>query len=93
LEEILIDCEFNFTKAARALSKMLNTNPEFNREGTEKNYWKIEAKTLQLKWTDIEVRRHVIPSHAVRSNQSEDNEELPAMSKAASPETEETRDT
>jgi hypothetical protein len=23
--------------------------------------FKIDAKTLQLRWTDIEIRRHVIP--------------------------------
>ena len=39
-------------------------------------FFKIDAKTLQLKWTDIEIRRHVIPEmQKQQKNEAEDNNE------------------
>ena len=45
--------------------------------------FKIDAKSLQLRWTDIEIRRHVIPKMietnklAEESAPVEDDEDLP----------------
>ena len=52
-------------------------------------FYKIDAKTLQLKWTDIEIRRHVIPtlSKEEKSDSVEDDEEeLPPLLEKPSPE-------
>lgn len=43
--------------------------------------FKIDAKTLQLRWTDIEIRRHVIPKmietkELTEESKREDDEDL-----------------
>ena len=36
-------------------------NSSDNPDEVQSLFFKIDAKTLQLKWTDIEIRKHVIP--------------------------------
>jgi hypothetical protein len=54
--------------------------------------FKIDAKTLQLRWTDIEIRKHVMPSMETASADDLDDKDLQPIenfgkkeSKAASP--------
>ena len=52
---------FDFAEAAKEFQKHLN---DIERGDGSNAWFKVDPKTLQLKWTDIEVRkqRHVIPS-------------------------------
>ena len=67
-------------------------NSSDNPDEVQSLFFKIDAKTLQLKWTDIEIRKHVIPDmqkqqskEAAASNENvEDDlpplqEEVPAL--------------
>lgn len=56
LEEMLVRNQFDFKSTSREFERHLN------REEDDKSIvYKIEPKTLQLRWTDIEIRRHHIP--------------------------------
>lgn len=50
--------------------------------------FKIDGKTLQLRWTDIEIRRHVIPKMIEtnrlqeESRPDDDDEDLPTFEEA-----------
>lgn len=56
LEEILVSSGFDFNNAAKEFCRVLNRD-----EATTYSMFKFDGKALQLKWTDIEIRRHVIP--------------------------------
>ena len=60
LEESLIRNAFDFKSTAKDFQRYLNS-PE-NPDVIQTLFFKIDAKTLQLKWTDIEIRKHVIPA-------------------------------
>ena len=45
-------------------------NDSENPDSMETVFYKIEAKILQLKWTEIEVRKHVIPQIQQKSGGS-----------------------
>lgn len=49
-------------------------NDEKNPDSMQTVFYKIDAKTLQLKWTEIEVRKHVIPQ--MQNENNADNEAL-----------------
>jgi len=72
LEEMLIRNAFDFKLSAKELQRHLNS-PECP-DSMQSLFYKIDAKTLQLKWTDIEIRKHVIPDQqkkeAEASNES-----------------------
>jgi hypothetical protein len=57
LEEILIRSQFDFKCAAKEFERFLNKNEQKDKSAM----FKVDGKTLQLRWTDIEIRRHVIP--------------------------------
>jgi len=57
LEEILIRNQFDFKCSAKEFERFLNKNEQKDKSAM----FKIDGKTLQLRWTDIEIRRHVIP--------------------------------
>lgn len=70
LEEILIRNQFDFKATSREFQRLLNRD-----EGTNTTVYKIDSKTLQLRWTDIEIRRYVMPKMASQiANQSNQNE-------------------
>jgi len=51
LEEILIQHCFDFRAASREFIKTVNKDePD--------NFYKLDIKTLQLRWTDIEIRKY-----------------------------------
>lgn len=57
LEEMLIRNHFDFKESAKEFERILNkTEPR-----DSSSMFKVDGKTLQLRWTDIEIRRHVIP--------------------------------
>lgn len=70
LEEILIRNAFDFKSAAKEFQRYLNC-PE-NPDVMQTVFYKIDAKTLQLKWTDIEIRKHVIPQMQQDHDNAED---------------------
>ena len=49
LEEILMKNEFEFKAASREFCEYINKDTE--------EYFEITAKTIQLRWTDIEIRK------------------------------------
>lgn len=57
LEEILIRNHFDFKCSSKEFERFLNKNEEKDKSAM----FKVDGKTLQLRWTDIEIRRHVIP--------------------------------
>lgn len=83
LEEILIRNQFDFKHTAKEFQRVLNRD-----EGTTNIVYKIDSKTLQLRWTDIEIRRYVIPKMQQESRQAasaksqvdeEEDEQLPPL--------------
>jgi len=55
LEEILIRNCFDFKLTAKEFQRYLNVIEDGD------NFYILDGKNLQLKWTDIEIRRHVLP--------------------------------
>ena len=51
LEDTLIRHQFDFRTAARAFAKLINKNDP-------QKFYEIDVKTLQLRWTDIEIRKY-----------------------------------
>lgn len=51
LEEILIKNSFDFRSTTREFCKHIN-------KGDENNFYELDVKTVQLRWTDIEIRKH-----------------------------------
>ncbi len=64
LEQILMRNFFDFNASAREFSKVINSNP------TDTKWYQIDAKSLQLRWTDIEIRKY-----RLGANQSQPHEE------------------
>lgn len=60
LEDILIRNVFDFKLAAKEFQRYVNSSD--NPDEAKTLFFKIDPKTLQLKWTDIEIRKHVIPT-------------------------------
>jgi len=56
LEEILMKHYFDFHAATKEFSRLVNGDPNNNPE--KKQLYQIDVKTLQLRWTDIEIRNH-----------------------------------
>jgi hypothetical protein len=69
---MLVRNQFDFKPAAKEFERMLNKNEV----GIK---FRIDGKTLQLKWTDIEIRRHMLQS----MQQPEDDDELAGFEGAA----------
>ena len=60
LEDILMMNQFDFKLAAKEFCNHLNLQ-----NNQSNNFFVIDGKNLQLKWTDIEIRRHVLPKMEV----------------------------
>ena len=75
LEQILIRNFFDFNAAAREFSKIINSNP------TSQNWYQIDAKSLQLRWTDIEIRKYRLGNNKEESQEDhvEIDEPLPPL--------------
>ncbi len=78
LEEILVRNQFDFKQTGREFERLLNRT-----EGTNEIVFKVDPKTLQLRWTDIEIRRHVMPAQQASSEEEnahlDDDDELPPL--------------
>ena len=57
LEETLMSNFFDFHATAKQFSKKINESLTQN-EGQDKVWYNIDAKSLQLRWTDIEIRKY-----------------------------------
>ena len=55
LEDALIGAGFNFEEAAETVSDRLNKDL-----GDNFTTYRVDSKSLQLKWTDIEIRQHTM---------------------------------
>lgn len=55
LEDALISAEFNFEQAAEIVSDRLNKDL-----GDNFTTYRVDSKSLQLKWTDIEIRQYTM---------------------------------
>ena len=83
LEEILIRDAFDFKTSAKDFQRYLNSAE--NPKQSQTLFYRIDAKTLQLKWTDIEIRKHVIPqmqNDALEEEQANDEsveDDLPPL--------------
>ena len=51
LEEILIESAFDFKAATQEFMKYIN-------EKDNEKYYEVDEKTVQLRWTDIEIRKY-----------------------------------
>lgn len=60
MEELLIKHSFDFKAATRDFLRLINSLD------TEK-YYEMDMKTLQLRWTDIEIRKYRL-NNAASSN-------------------------
>lgn len=60
LEKILVEAQFDFKKAAKVFQQAVNRD-----EGTNNLMFRIRSKELQMRWTDIEMRRHGVPMPTV----------------------------
>lgn len=67
LETLLVNAHFDFNKAASEFERLLNRD-----EATNYTVFKFDGKAVQLKWTDIEIRRHVIPKMNSQAAQAQE---------------------
>lgn len=58
LEQVLMKNFFDFHASAKEFSKIINENFSISEAGSEKVWYNIDAKSLQLRWTDIEIRKY-----------------------------------
>lgn len=79
---MLVRNQFDFKSSAKEFERQLNKAES----ASNKTMFKIDAKTLQLRWTDIEIRRHVMPKmhkeeekNRANSAQADDDDELPPL--------------
>lgn len=56
---------FDFNASAREFSKVVNNDP------TDTKWYQIDAKSLQLRWTDIEIRKYRLGANNSQSQQEE----------------------
>lgn len=76
---MLVRNQFDFVGAAKEFQRYLNSNELAD---SSNDFYKIDSKKLQLKWTDIEIRRHVIPTlnqEEEKTSDDEDEDELPPL--------------
>ena len=82
LEEILIKHSFDFKSACREFVKEINQGKE--------QFYQIDVKTLQLRWTDIEIRKYRLNNMEEEKPADEakedDEEELPPLEQKPAPE-------
>ena len=84
---MLVRNTFDFQATAKEFQRHLNSNQLA--DSSSNVFFKIDPKTLQLKWTDIEIRKHVIPGLKDQEEpDEEDDEELPPLEKPSSEEVE-----
>ncbi|CDW79659.1 dynein assembly factor axonemal [Stylonychia lemnae] len=69
LEDILIKYFFDFSHAAKEFSRLVNPDPNADK------WFLIDAKSLQLRWTDIEIRKYRLHGGGNFSNSFNDRSE------------------
>ena len=83
LEEILIRNAFDFKSTAKDFQRYINSSD--NPDQIQTLFFRIDSRTLQLKWTDIEIRKHVIPKmqkdHQEEEEEANLEDDLPPLEK------------
>ena len=72
LEELLIKHSFDFKAATRDFLRLINSLDD-------EQYYEMDTKTLQLRWTDIEIRKYRLNNAAasnMKFNQEEEDDDL-----------------
>ena len=69
---MLLRNQFDFVATAKEFQRYLNSNELSN---ASNDFYKIDSKQLQLRWTDIEIKRHVIPALPKEEEKNSDDEE------------------
>jgi hypothetical protein len=72
----LIKNQFNFTSASREFSRLVNKDPN------SEVYYQVDKKTLQLRWTDVEIRKYRMAASKDNSQQEtgeDEDEDLPPL--------------
>jgi len=59
LENMLVRNVFDFVATSKEFQRYLNSNELSN---ASNDFYQIDSKMLQQKWTDIEIRKHMIPA-------------------------------
>jgi hypothetical protein len=78
LEELLIKHMFDFIKSAQEFSEMVNNFEDETQ--TDRFYYEISPKILQMKWTDVEIKKyriHEFTKEREDVDEESDEEELP----------------
>lgn len=73
LEEMLINHMFDFIKAAREFSELVNNFEDEHAE--DKFYYEITPKILQMKWADIEIKKYRIHEFTKDKEEESSSEE------------------
>jgi len=88
LEDILVKNQFDFRSASREFVKAINS------ENLE-TFLQVNVKQLQLRWTDIEIRKYRLPNAPQSNSDSEEpkpeatqDDELPPLEQIVKPEDE-----
>lgn len=71
LEELLVNHMFDFITASHEFSAMVNNFEDETRE--DKFYYEITPKILQMKWTDVEIKKYRM--HELTKDKDEELEE------------------
>lgn len=80
LEELLIKHMFDFIKVAQEFSELVNNFEDESQ--TDKIYYEITPKILQMKWTDVEIKSYRIAEFIKDKEdveEEESDEEVPEM--------------
>jgi hypothetical protein len=73
LEDVLIKNQFDFRAASREFCKLINQNSAI--------FYSMDVKQLQLRWTDIEIRKYRLPTDDQRnlSGEEESTADVPRL--------------
>ena len=73
LEDVLIKNQFDFRAASREFCKLINQNSAM--------FYSMDVKQLQLRWTDIEIRKYRLPTDDQRnlSGEEESTADVPRL--------------
>ena len=69
---MLLNNAFDFNATAKEFQRYLNSSA--NPDVMPTVFFKIDAKPLQMKWTDIEIRKHVIPNEQAKEMEGADED-------------------
>ena len=71
LEQVLMKHFFDFNAASKEFSRIINDSltAQQSEGGEAVPFYQIDPKSLQLRWTDIEIRKYRLPQNKASSQQ------------------------